>query len=648
MVLFSILFIEPYYSSPKNVVTNTIPLLLVLLSIKTSFSTTETVWWIGISILLFLIFISIVSISLQNKDSSSDSFQNKLSNILKDTAVFFGRGKVIYSIFFLYFLLTYYSIQDIYTIINFVLWFLIISINPKELHNEFISSHRAKKLNQVGEIISVQAKRMFLVKLFEDKSNLNKFDIVKFKYSMQDKLDLVYEGIIFDTYILNKEKWAKIYQISSPQNSTENLEKNIIYQVTDDNEIQELNTKLKVDRFVGAVIENSRIDKIVFEYSKKNNDLQQGDLVELLFADKRIFYQVIDGCTDIEKLEEKNEFGMVRGEAIQLGEWNESQISFDKFGWVPSINTPVFKADTTDINVSTFSYPKYKLGMIPGTTLPSVIDLSDAISHHIALLGVTGSGKSFIAREIIDQIKRDTKVICVDFNKEFSSTLSPAPNKIISDLVESQIVQRINWLSTEFEKFGNQQNKQRIASAQQEITSFIKQEIESFLNNRTCSICVFELPDVSNTTGIFEYTKYFFKVLFDVAKEKKLADNPSKICVVLEEAHTIVPEWNFSGSTDKISQGLVNSIGQIALQGRKYGIGFIVIAQRTANVSKTVLTQCNTVICFQAFDDTSLNFLSNYVGKQMIQALPNMKRFHAIVAGKAMSTNLPIIVDLTR
>ena len=30
MVLFSILFIEPYYTSPKNVITNTIPLLFGL------------------------------------------------------------------------------------------------------------------------------------------------------------------------------------------------------------------------------------------------------------------------------------------------------------------------------------------------------------------------------------------------------------------------------------------------------------------------------------------------------------------------------------------------------------------------------------------------------------------------------------------
>lgn len=50
----------------------------------------------------------------------------------------------------------------------------------------------------------------------------------------------------------------------------------------------------------------------------------------------------------------------------------------------------------------------------------------------------------------------------------------------------------------------------------------------------------------------------------------------------------------------------------------------------------------------QAFDETSFNFLGNYVGKDMVQTLPNLKQYHAIVAGKAVKSNMPMIVDLTR
>lgn len=647
MVLFSILFIEPYYTSPKNVIANAIPLLLVFLAIKTSFDN-AVFWWAAVGVLVSLLLVSIIALALEDKDKSPDFWKNKTATTLKDIVVVVGQGRVLYSSVFIYFLLTYHSIQNFYTLALFILWFFILSVNPKSIHGSFSILIKKENNDQIGEIFGVESKKIFLVKLFEDRKNIKKFDLVKFRYSMQEGEDLTITGIVFDTYLLNQEKWAKVLQLDEPKKEDAKLEKNIVYKISDSTEIDATNEKLKVNNLVGVVIDGSTIGKIKFEYSKKNDDLQLDDLLELRIGDKRLFYQVISGTTEKEKLEARNESGFIEGEAVQLGEWQNEKLSFQKFGWVPSINTAIFKADTSDIIVNDFQYPLYKLGNIPGASLPSVVDLREAVSHHMALLGVTGSGKSFLAHEIINQIKGDTKVICVDFNNEFISKLTPTPANIIGETKAKEISEKIDWINNELGKFDNQQNKIQIAAKQSEIKSALKEEIETFLNDTNCNIKVFELPDVSNTTGILDYTKYFFKVLFETAKERQGTGNPAKICVVLEEAHTIIPEWNFSGSSDKTSQSLVNSIGQITLQGRKYGVGFLVIAQRTANVSKTVLTQCNTVVCFQAFDETSFTFLGNYVGKDMVQALPNLKQYHAVVAGKAVKSNMPMIIDLTR
>lgn len=644
MVLFSLLFIEPYYSSPKNVITNAIPLLLVFLAIKSSFIN-PIFWWFAVVIILLLLVASIFALTLDDKEKSTEDKTNKIATWLKDAVITVGQGKVLYSAVFIYFLLTYYSIQTYYTLLMFVLWFFVLAINPKKIHGSFSLPNSERTSEQIGEIFGVQSKKIFLVKLFKDRTFVKRFDIVKFRYSMQDSKDLIITGIIFDTYLLNQEKWAKVLQLSEPEKNGSTLDKNIVYKIQSD---EELENRLKINRLAGVVVEGSTIGKIKFEYSKKVDDLQEGDLLELQVGDKRLFYQVIGGCTEKEKLEARNETGFIEGEAVQLGEWQNDQLSFQKFGWVPSINTPIFKADTSDIAVETFNYPNYKLGAIPGTSLPSVIDLNKAISHHMALLGVTGSGKSYLAREIINQVKVDTKIVCVDFNKEFITELTPTPSNIISQQKATEISEKIDWINAELEKFGNQQDKTQIATKLGEIKESLKTEIISFLDSTTDNIRVFELPDVSNTTGILDYTKHFFKVLFEVAKERQVAGTPIKLCVVIEEAHTIIPEWNFAGSSDKTSQSLVNSIGQITLQGRKYGVGFLIIAQRTANVSKTVLTQCNTVVCFQAFDETSFNFLGNYVGKDMVQTLPNLKQYHAVVAGKAVKANIPIIIDLER
>ncbi len=47
MVVFSIFFIEPYYTSPKNVITNVVPLLLVFLSIESAFPN-KVFWWFSL------------------------------------------------------------------------------------------------------------------------------------------------------------------------------------------------------------------------------------------------------------------------------------------------------------------------------------------------------------------------------------------------------------------------------------------------------------------------------------------------------------------------------------------------------------------------------------------------------------------------
>lgn len=608
MVLFSILFIEPYYTSPKNVIANTVPLLLVFLSIKSSF-VNQSFWFWAIIIITNILLASIVSLVLEDKNKSPSHVKNKISEFLKNIAVYIGRGRVLYSLIFFYFLLSYHSVQDVYTLILFIFWFLIIAIDPKHIHNNLFLQSMKKNDDQIGEIFGVQSKKIFLAKLFDDRKSIKKFDLIKFKYSMQDANDLVISGIVFDTYLLNQEKWAKILQLKDPEKVVDDLDKNIVYKISERTKIQNLSRQMKINDFVGIVIEGSTIGKIKFEYSKKTDDLQEGDLLELKVGNKRLFYQVVSGITEKEKLEARNETGFINGEAIQLGEWCDDRLSFNKFGWVPSINTSVFKADTSNIIVSPFEYPLYKLGTIPGTSLPSVIDLNEAISHHIALIGVTGSGKTFLAQQIIEKMLHDTKVICIDFTGE--------------------------W-------------KKRLDSSKQQIIS--KDDVETYLDGGDKKVGVFELPALSNTTDVLKETQSFLEKVFAYAKKRYDADNPVKVALVLEEAHTITPETSFLGDMGDYSsnKALVNKMTQVALQGRKYGVGLLVIAQRTANVSKTVLTQCNTVICFQAFDETSFTFLGNYVGKEMVQTLPNLKRYHAVVAGKAIKSNMPMIVDLKK
>ncbi|MCO8146896.1 ATP-binding protein [Rhodovulum tesquicola] len=68
------------------------------------------------------------------------------------------------------------------------------------------------------------------------------------------------------------------------------------------------------------------------------------------------------------------------------------------------------------------------------------------------------------------------------------------------------------------------------------------------------------------------------------------------IAIMCDEAHLYIPERQRADSSDSVS---VEIFERIAKEGRKYGIGLVVISQRPAEVSRTVLSQCNNVIAMR-------------------------------------------------
>jgi hypothetical protein len=605
MVLISSFFIEEYYTSPRNIIANILPLIVIFIAVKNIFinNNHEWLWWVGFIYILFILLISFISIVLSDEEKSPEHIKNIIAEHSKNIATTLGKGKVVYSAMFLYFIITSYAINDYKVLSIMFFWWLIIAIEPQKLINK-INQKKKYDANAVGRIISVQSKKIFLVKLFENSHHTKVYDIVSFKYSVQDSKSSICNGFVLETFLLNDQKWVKIILINENTEEPTNglYESNIVYKKKENVAIKEI-----ISRFVGIVVEGSEIGKIYFE-CYNSTEIQEGFLLEVKIGDKTIYYQLVQGVTQEEIVEKKNETGFIKGEAVQLGMWNNENYSFEKYGWVPEVNTVVLLADTSHYKQNKIKYPEFILGSIPNTKLPAVINLHDTTSHHLALLGITGSGKSFITQEIIKELLTDTIVICVDFTGEWEKTLQKKTNII-----------KLNTSN-----------------------------INDFLTNSNQHIGIVELPSLSNTIKVIESTEKFLSVVFDYAKKQYDIDNPIRICLILEEAHTIIPESTFLGVNDWDSKAVVNKMGQIALQGRKYGVGLIVIAQRTANVSKTVLTQCNTIVCFQAFDETSFIFLNNFLGKNLVNALPNLKKYHSIVTGKGVKSNIPMIVDLTR
>lgn len=106
----------------------------------------------------------------------------------------------------------------------------------------------------------------------------------------------------------------------------------------------------------------------------------------------------------------------------------------------------------------------------------------------------------------------------------------------------------------------------------------------------------------------------------------------------------MVPEW--SSAVAEGDKAASNGSSRAILQGRKYGLGCLLITQRTANVTKTILNQCNTVFAMRTFDETGKEFLANYIGKDYASSLSSLAERHAVMFGKASSCENPILIRL--
>lgn len=177
------------------------------------------------------------------------------------------------------------------------------------------------------------------------------------------------------------------------------------------------------DNFVGLVSAGTKVDILKFEYTEFT-EVSVGELLEIARGDGSIVYQVTDASINQDTLSGSDETRTTIGEAVQLGIWDNSTSRFEPFGWVLNPTGIVNKATPLEAT-ELLGNGEIKIGTVPGSNYPVIMDKETAVTHHLAILGVTGTGKSHFARTLIRQIADDElRVIVVDFTGEYKAIFS--------------------------------------------------------------------------------------------------------------------------------------------------------------------------------------------------------------------------------
>lgn len=105
------------------------------------------------------------------------------------------------------------------------------------------------------------------------------------------------------------------------------------------------------------------------------------------------------------------------------------------------------------------------------------------------------------------------------------------------------------------------------------------------------------------------------------------------VMLVCEEAHRYVPNTGLAeyASSQK-------AIRRLAKEGRKYGIGMLLVSQRPADVEGTVLSQCNSWLVLRLTNSDDQQHVSRFLPDNLAglaKLLPSLSRQEAIFVGDA-------------
>lgn len=588
LVLLVSLVDQPHFSTDSNVFTNASVGLMSLVAFPEG--KRDWVWWLFAAWVVYLLGSSLFVIWKRSRQLREETLA--IQTIARFNRIV-GRPEAIFSAFFLWGLVIQFTARSdtFYVLLTF--WFLFITLNFPAIGRVL------EKLCSIGPMEEGEFRC--------DTISITHPNVLAFRtYSMAGSIlgktvflkagsKTLAKGVVIDDRHL---AGIRIGQVALANHWTfSGIESVVIEIISTESE----------SAAVGYVGQGSSIPAVVCEINP-SFDLQLGEVLWAPYkGTEKAFYQITAANVIGSPSEDANHLHKIRVAATQLGRWNATNAHFEPCEWLPVPGTLISRSRAGRDYKSEIPASNLHLGDVPNSNFPVHAHVEQLITHNTAIIGVTGSGKSYLAANIVrDIIRRNIKVLILDITRQHITFLQ--------DL-------------TPFQLETPQGVKTWLASDQ--------------------SVAIHQYATGENYTYV---TKLIVENAFDlISKQVKLKageNEPARLCIVFEEAHSLIPEWN--QVAQKSDSDNVNRTASCILQGRKFGMGSIVITQRTANVTKTILNQCNTIFALRSFDQTGLDFLRNYMGSDFSETISTLPNYHAILVGMASSSRHPIHFQVSK
>lgn len=339
------------------------------------------------------------------------------------------------------------------------------------------------------------------------------------------------------------------------------------------------------------------------------------------------------------------------------------------------------------------------LGKIEFHEVKVNLDLSKLLQKHLAVLAMSGAGKSHcisvLIEELLNRKKEDGRiaVIVLDPHGEYSSFAEPTEKPFKDYSAKTRLVRAekirigVSRLTPQlfssivpglsgaqkrdfariFQGLLNSMKSGNGPFDLKELNEAITEDRETKKNTKIAlqswiydlqSLNVFSRIDSPSLVDIVKpgqltiidlsktvnekkkqvIVSYFAKKLFTERRKK----NIPPFLLVLEEAHQFIPE-RVSGK-EAVSKNIIKTI---AREGRKFGASLCLVSQRPVQLDVTTLSQCNTQIIMRITNPNDLKHVSESaegIDSRSLSLITSLQVGDALMVGEA--TGFPLFFSV--
>ncbi|MEM3178843.1 MAG: ATP-binding protein [Archaeoglobaceae archaeon] len=335
------------------------------------------------------------------------------------------------------------------------------------------------------------------------------------------------------------------------------------------------------------------------------------------------------------------------------------------------------------------------IGLLGDTSVKVKLNPNTLVQKHVCILAKTGSGKSYTAGVIIEELlERNVPLLIIDPHGEYVSMKKPGksrdnefgvepkgygdkivvyapPTSPFIDSADKELsLEGVDLTAEELIELSNLKSPAAQALLYQALRNLknytiadIIEEVERIKHSGKWTL-IGALSKIEKS-GLFKQKPTDIRTLF-VRGKASLIDlrgiEPgyqslivsrviSKIfelrkrgeiepgMIVVEEAHNFAPEREKTVSS--------NVLRTLASEGRKFGLGLMVISQRPARIDKNVISQCNTQIILRVTNPNDINAIKKGIEgitAEMVEEIKRLPMGNAVIVSPELE--VPVIVRI--